>query len=131
MLTPTLPFGPTVTPKPFGPTVAPKPTFAPTSIPTPFLDKIPPTVIILSPRNGAVVIRNSTVVINASASDNVKVNRVNFAVNNIQLCSDRIYPYSCLWRVSAIPNMKYRITATAYDNSSNWMSTTIFISSSR
>src|SRR5262249_49411890 len=49
-------------------------------------DTTPPTVSITSPTNGATVSRGSTATITASATDNVKVSRVEFYINGALKC---------------------------------------------
>src|SRR5262249_17011694 len=51
-------------------------------------DNMPPTVSINSPADGSIVARKATVGINASASDNVGVARVEFLVNGSLKCTD-------------------------------------------
>lgn len=55
----------------------------------------------------------------ATASDNVKVAKVEFYVNNVILCSDLTSPYSCSWSVPNIRNVTYSLKAKAYDTSNN------------
>jgi hypothetical protein len=78
------------------------------------VDNLVPTVAIASPANGAQVNRNSTVNINANASDNVGVVKVEFYVNNVLRCTDTAPAYTCAWLV---PNQKttFTLRATAYD----------------
>jgi hypothetical protein len=78
------------------------------------LDNTAPTVAITSPANGAQVNRNTTVNINANASDNIGVVKVEFYVNNVLKCTDTAAPYTCAW---VVPNQKatFSLNATAYD----------------
>jgi len=78
------------------------------------VDNTAPTVAITSPANGAQVSRNSTVNINANASDNIGVVKVEFYVNNVLKCTDTAPAYTCAWQV---PNQKttFSLKATAYD----------------
>jgi subtilisin family serine protease len=78
------------------------------------VDNAAPTVAITSPANGAQVNRNSTVNINANASDNIGVVKVEFYVNNVLKCTDTAPAYTCAWLV---PNQKatWSLKATAYD----------------
>lgn len=99
----------------------PTPTTGPagTPTPTPIPDTIPPTVSISSPLNGSIVSRGTTVLIQANATDNVGVSKVNFLVNNTLKCSDTATPYSCNWQVPNKRGATYTITATAYDAANN------------
>ena len=78
------------------------------------VDNTAPTVAITSPVNGAQINRNSTVNINANASDNIGVVKVEFYVNNVLKCTDTAPAYTCAWQV---PNQKttWSLKATAYD----------------
>jgi hypothetical protein len=85
--------------------------------PTP-LDTTSATVSITSPANGAVVARRSDVQINALASDNVSVARVEFYVNGSRICSDSTAPYSCQFRTGRRART-YSIEARAFDAAGN------------
>jgi hypothetical protein len=127
---------PTSTPIPT-PTNIPTPTFtltpspSPTATPTtPAADTIPPTVNITYPANGGVIATSSSVDIQASATDNVRVTRVDFFVNGgKRKCSDTTAPYICSWRVPRSPDT-YTIQASAYDSANNNSITQITVTSS-
>jgi len=82
-------------------------------------DNVPPTVSITSPTNGAIVARKSNVTINANATDNISVTRVDFLVNGALQCSDTTAPYSCNWRVPAAMNKTHQLQARAFDLAGN------------
>lgn len=109
-----------VTPTPT-PTSTPIPTPTPTSIPA---DNTFPTTSITSPLNGSTVTRGSTVTINANASDNVKISKVEFYINSSLKCVDMVSPYSCAW---SVPSKKttYKLQTKAYDTSLNFSSSPI------
>lgn len=113
--TPTL--TPTDTPMPT-PTVSVTPTDTPTPTQVP-TDNQPPTVAITSPLNGMTVFRNNTYTIRANASDNVKVTKVEFYVNNVLLSTDTTSSYTASWRVPNIKNVVYTLSAVAYDAAGN------------
>jgi glucose/arabinose dehydrogenase len=92
-------------------------------------DNIPPTVSITSPADGALVPRKSLVTINASASDNVGVTRVEFLVNGALQCTDVSAPYSCNWRVPSAPNKTHQLQARAFDQAGNSASATVTVRS--
>lgn len=101
-----------------------------TSTPTPTSgsdDNISPAVSITSPGNGATVSRSSTVSIQAAASDNIGISKVEFYVNGGLKCSDTLAAYSCNWKVSGKPNASYNLTAKAYDTSGNTSSNSITV----
>jgi hypothetical protein len=93
------------------------------------VDNAAPTVSITSPVNGAQVSRNSTTIINASATDNRGVSKVEFYVNNVLKCTDTTAAYSCAWTVPSQKNVNYALMAKAYDTSGNITSTTISVTS--
>jgi len=82
-------------------------------------DVSPPSVTITSPLSGGTVPRNTTVTITASASDNVRVTKVDFFVNGSLSCTDLTTPYSCAWRVPSPRGRTYRLQAKAYDAANN------------
>lgn len=114
---------PTLTPVP---TATPFPTFTPT--PTP-IDQTPPSVSITSPSNGSRVWRNTTITIRASASDNVKIQKVEFYINGTLLSTDSTSPYTASWRVPSPRGVIYTITAKAYDTSNNTAASNISVTS--
>lgn len=95
------------------------------------LDTIQPTVSITSPLNGATVRRNYTTVIQASASDNVGVSKVEFYVNNALRETDLAAPYSYSWLVPQQRGVPYTITVKAYDSAQNSSTHTITVTSSK
>lgn len=107
----------------------PTPTLAPTPVPTPAPDTINPSVSITFPINGSTVRKNSNVTIQATASDNVGVSKVEFYVAGSIVCTDTAAPYSCVWRVPKPPRVTYSIQAKAYDTSNNSAQHSISITS--
>lgn len=100
--------------------VSVQPTAVPTLTPTPRpTDTTFPTVSITYPLNGSTVTRRSSVEIQATASDNIGVQRVEFYISGKKKCTDSLAPYTCLWSVPNKPNGKYNITARAYDTAGN------------
>ncbi|MDP2672124.1 MAG: Ig-like domain-containing protein [Candidatus Daviesbacteria bacterium] len=99
-------------------TSSPTPIPSSTSTPTPnpiLPDSESPTVSVTNPIDGSLVSRNSTVNITASATDNVKVSKVEFYVNNSLKCTSAVSPYTCSWKVLGRKNASYTISAKAYD----------------
>jgi len=74
-----------------------------------------PTVLITSPANNASLSAPATVTINANASDNGSVTKVDFFNGTTLLGSDNTSPYSFAWTNVAIGT--YTLTAIATDNS--------------
>jgi hypothetical protein len=85
----------------------------------PIADAAAPDVTIMSPTGGALVQKKSTVTINATATDESGVTRVEFYVNGQLLCSDTSSAYSCGWKVPASPGRTYQLQAKAYDTQGN------------
>jgi hypothetical protein len=85
--------------------------------PPPPVDTTPPVVAITSPAVGATLSR--TVNVGVSATDNVGVTRVVIYVDNVQLCSDTLAPYSCSWNTRKASAGSHTITATAWDAAGN------------
>jgi len=80
-------------------------------------DTTPPTSSITSPAAGATV--SGTVSIQANASDNVGVTRVDFLVDGALLSSDTTAPYSASWTTTAVANGTHSLTARAFDAANN------------
>jgi beta-glucanase (GH16 family) len=119
--TPTLP-----SPTPTLPSPTPS---LPSPTPTRASDTTAPTVSIANPVESALVARNTTVLIQANASDNRGVTRVEFYVNGALKCTDTASPYTCSWRVPGAKNVIYAITAKAYDAAGNVSTSTVSIRS--
>jgi Bacterial Ig domain len=80
-------------------------------------DATPPTVSITSPANGATVV--GTVAINATASDNIGVSKVEFFVDGALKSTDTTSPYSYSWDSSSVANGSHSLTAKAWDAALN------------
>ena len=95
-------------------------------------DTTAPTIAITAPANNLTVQRNQIFSIQAQASDNVGVARVEFQVNGTLICTDIQSPYSCAWSVPGKPKALYRIDAFAYDAAGNkTQSNTVTVTTSR
>ncbi|MDO8435122.1 MAG: Ig-like domain-containing protein, partial [bacterium] len=92
-------------------------------------DAIVPTVQVTSPTNGSTVPRSTTVTIQATASDNVGVAKVEFYVSNVLKCTDVVAPYSCAWPVPARKGVSYTILGKAYDAANNTATHTVTVTS--
>jgi subtilisin family serine protease len=62
-------------------------------------DTAAPVVAITAPANGSTLARRANVTIQADASDDVGVSRVEFFVNGSLRCTDTAAPFSCGWKV--------------------------------
>jgi hypothetical protein len=80
-------------------------------------DTTAPTVSITSPAAGATV--SGTISIQANASDNVSVTRVEFRVDGAVLSSDTTSPYSASWNTTGAANGTHSLTARAFDAANN------------
>lgn len=74
-----------------------------------------PTCSITAPANGATV-SGSSVAINANASDNGSISKVEFYVDGALLATDTTSPYSTTWNTTTVSNGTHTLTAKAYDN---------------
>ena len=91
------------------------------------VDNTAPTVVITSPANGAAILPNAIVNIDANASDNFGVVKVEFYVGTLK-CTITSAPYTCVWQV---PNQRANFTlkATAYDVAGKTTRNSISVSS--
>lgn len=78
-----------------------------------------PLVRILYPTMNQIIKAGTPLTIQATATDNIGVNKVVFYVNNITKCSSSVFPYFCTWQVPIAKNIKYNIKATVFDNFAN------------
>jgi hypothetical protein len=76
-----------------------------------------PTVSITAPLNGATVV--GTVSINATASDNIGVTKVEFYVDGALKSTDMTSSYSYSWDSTSAANGSHSLTAKAYDAALN------------
>jgi hypothetical protein len=76
-------------------------------------------VAVTNPTNGSTVPRNQKVTVSASATDNSKVTRMQFYINNNLLGTVTAAPYSYPWKVPAKNGASYNVQAKAYDSLGN------------
>ncbi len=84
-------------------------------------DSIAPTISLIAPPANSTILAKSIISIQASASDNVFVSKVEFYVNGALQngCTDTSGPYTCNWRIPGAKNKIYRLEARAYDQAGN------------
>jgi subtilisin family serine protease len=82
-------------------------------------DTTAPSVSISSPTSGTV---RGVVTVNASASDNVGVARVDLYVNGSLLATDSVAPYSFSWDTTGGPDGTVTLLARGYDAAGNYAS---------
>lgn len=80
-------------------------------------DTQPPTTSITSPANGATV--SATTAVNASATDNVGVTKVEFYLDGVLKNTDTSSPYSWSWDTTTASNGTHALTSKAYDAAGN------------
>ncbi|HVR38217.1 MAG TPA: Ig-like domain-containing protein, partial [Thermoanaerobaculia bacterium] len=85
-------------------------------------DTTPPTTSITSPANGATV--SGTTTVNASASDNVGVTKVEFWLDGALKSTDTTSPYSWSWDTTTASNGTHSLQSKAYDAALNVGSST-------
>jgi len=91
---------------------------------TPSDDTTPPTTSITSPTNGAVLsgLRNP---VEATASDNIGVTRVEFYFNDNLVGSRTVAPYRFNWSTLSYADGQYRVKAKAFDAAGNQTTSSI------
>lgn len=72
-----------------------------------------PTINITNPSHGANV--SGVVTIEAAASASAGINRVEFSVNGVLLCTDTVAPYQCSWDTRLLSFGNYTISAVVVD----------------
>jgi chitodextrinase len=92
---------------------------------TPPPDTTKPTVSITAPSSGATV--SGTVSIAATASDNVGVASVRFAVDGTSVGTTTAAPYSASWNSGGVADGTHTITATAADAAGNTASASVTV----
>jgi hypothetical protein len=90
-------------------------------------DTSAPLVQVTSPADGSVVPRGKPLTLDAAASDNVGVTKVEFRVNGSLKCTLTAEPYTCSWTPWTASGTKNTIRAIAYDAAGNTASHTIFV----
>lgn len=80
-------------------------------------DTTAPTVAIKSPSNNAII--KGTTTISATASDNVRVGKVEFYVNGVLKLTDGSAPYAYKWNTSTTANGSCTVMTRAYDLAGN------------
>jgi spore germination protein len=86
-------------------------------------DSVPPTVTLASPLEGALLFKKQK--IEALATDNLGVARVEFYVNDAFLATDTAAPYVIYWNTRGTASGAYTIKAIAYDTSGNSATATV------
>lgn len=74
---------------------------------------LPPEISIQRPADGETV--TDEVIINALATDDFQVKKVEFYINDILAYTVEAYPFRVIWPTLTIPDGTYTIKATAYD----------------
>ena len=90
------------------------------------IDTTPPTVSITSPINDAIFSR-SIISVNATATDNVGVIRVELYVDGKYITNDTLAPFSLNWNAKRAYFGKHTITMKAFDAAGNSASSSIVI----
>ncbi|HEY9305694.1 MAG TPA: chitobiase/beta-hexosaminidase C-terminal domain-containing protein, partial [Mycobacterium sp.] len=81
------------------------------------IDTTAPTVSVTSPADGATV--GGTINLQATASDNVAVDHVDFLVDGQRIGTDSASPYSLAWNSATVPDGSHTIQAVASDTAGN------------
>lgn len=91
----------------------------PAPAPAPVADTTVPSVQIASPANGSVVARRSSLLVAATATDNVGVKQVRFTLNGVLLCTVGTAPYTCRMQVPGSKGWRGTIFVDATDAAGN------------
>jgi hypothetical protein len=86
--------------------------------PPPPADTTPPSVSITSPTNGASLSRGN-ITVNANASDNVGVTKVDLYIDGKYVASDTTAPYSLVWNAKRATVGSHTIRMKAFDAAGN------------
>jgi len=81
------------------------------------VDTTPPDVAVNSPITGALV--SGSILVTASALDNVAVSLVQFVINGTVIDTDTSLPYSTSWDTTSVNDGTHAITVRAIDDSGN------------
>ena len=90
-------------------------------------DSVKPQVAFTTPTDGSSVKRGTPLSLEATASDNVGVTKVEFRTNGTLKCTDTAAPYTCNWTPWTAVGTKNSLKATAYDAAGNTTVSTIFV----
>ena len=80
-------------------------------------DEVAPTTAITSPANGATV--SGAIEVDASASDNVAVTKVEFYLDGVLQSTDTSSPYSWMWDTTTAAEGAHSLSSKAYDAAGN------------
>jgi hypothetical protein len=87
------------------------------AVETPGTDSTLPTVSIQNPVDGGTV--HGSVLVNANATDDRGVARVELTIDGAVVATDAVAPYEFEWDSSSVTDGSHRINAIAYDTSGN------------
>ena len=90
-----------------------------------FADITPPVVSLLSPLNGSTV--SGRVTITASASDDVRVTKVDIWIDGALKATDTSAPYTLSWQTKRAARGQHRIEAKAFDGAGHVASASILV----
>lgn len=80
-------------------------------------DNTPPSVQLTAPSDGATV--SGSVALDATASDDTAVSKVDFLIDGALVGSDGAAPYEVMWSSATVPDGTHTVTARAVDASGN------------
>ena len=90
-------------------------------------DRVPPDIAIVSPVQNAALY--GMVAVEVTATDNIGVQVVRFAVDHHATCVITVSPYICVWDSTAAGQGEHLLSATAYDADNNRRNVTISVTS--
>jgi hypothetical protein len=101
------------------PIPSPSPVASANPSPTPSFDSIPPQLTVEYPVGEIRISSGARITFKASATDNVKVQRVDFMINDTVVCSDYKSSYSCTPRLKGNSGSSITYSVKAYDTAGN------------
>lgn len=90
-------------------------------------DTTPPQLFLAFPLNDSQLQSNTTVILQATAVDNIAVRGVEFLANGNLICAVQTSPYTCSWHIPQAQNTATVITARAYDQTGNLSSQSVLV----
>ena len=83
------------------------------------VDAVAPSIQLTSPINSTIPASTSSITISAEASDNVRVNRIDFFVNKVRVRTDSFAPYTVSYSLNGVTARELEVYAIAYDDAGN------------
>lgn len=83
------------------------------------IDSVAPSVNLINPQDKSTIFQSQTIGVQADASDNVGISKVEFYDHATLLHTDTTQPFEYIWNVDAQLNGEHQIKVVAYDEANN------------